>query len=95
MAVYKVEKLGGLAGFGGPFSRLKSVGQIDESAVDEPARKLLNELFASASSPEPLKKPDEFRYKITLMKNGVENSIELPESQTPLVIRQSVRDEFA
>ncbi|MFM7315450.1 MAG: protealysin inhibitor emfourin [bacterium] len=95
MAVYRVEKLGGLAGFGGPLSRVKSVGQMDESALDEPVRQFLRDRFASTSSTETMGRPDEFQYKITLETSGVEKTIILPESQTPLVIRQSVRDEFA
>lgn len=94
MATYFVEKLGGIACFGGPSARIRSVGKIDDETLSEYDRALLKNLFSSDLMRNKEPGPDEFQYRITLMNDKFQKSIDLPESKTPPAIKDCVRDEF-
>ena len=95
MTTYLVEKLGGLAGFGGPSARIRSTGTIDDHSLSLKDRDLLQNLFISERQMKFSQKCDEFMYRISKREDGSDNCIEVPESLLPDSIRNCVRDEFA
>ena len=84
----KIERVGGVAGFGGP--HLKSRGEVAVSDLSSADQKTVDELFA-----DPKKIPaarsgqaDAFSYRIT---RGAQ-TIEVPEHAVPSTIKSSVKD---
>jgi hypothetical protein len=89
----EVERLGGLAGFGLPGSRLRSRGSMalaDLSAADAKAVQALFGHPPPAHSPMP----DGFRYRLTRQAGGVAHSVEVHEDALPAKLRDCVRDEL-
>jgi len=87
----KVERIGGFGGFGLPGSHLKSMGNI--SIADLPPDDLhqINRLFQGnihLNAP----KTDGFRYRITMWIGDTLKTIEVPEENVPVSIRNSVKD---
>jgi hypothetical protein len=94
MASYIIEKLGGFAGFGGPSARIRSIGRINFSTLDETDQKILSDLVSGTVKLNQNYRPDEFRFRITTDEAEQQLMIELPESLTPLFIKNCVRDEL-
>jgi hypothetical protein len=94
MSILHVEKLGGLAGFGGPRARIRSRGQVDTSALSAGDRKAVDALFQSRGVSEPSKGADEFRFRISRTTAAGTETIEAPETHVPAALASCVRDEF-
>ncbi|MGO7265020.1 protealysin inhibitor emfourin [Rhizobium leguminosarum] len=94
MSDLKIEKLGGLAGFGLPASRLKSVGRVDTEQLTEGDQAAVEALFVTGNSAHAPLSPDEFRYRITRETAGGAHTIEVPESAVPAALAASVTDEI-
>jgi len=95
MTVLKVERVGGLGGFGGPGSHVRSRGEIDSAGLADADRERLEALFergAAASPPSQVR--DGFSYRITRETAQGSETIEVPESDVPATVAQSVRDEL-
>ena len=92
MAELKIERLGGLGGFGLPGSRVKSEGRVDLAELDEEKRRGVEALFAAGGKASAM--PDGFRYRLALTGDEGEKVIELPESEVPAWLAQSVKDEL-
>lgn len=91
--ILKIERLGGLAGFGGVNSHVRSEGQVEMSALSVAEQKEVEALFVShGANSSPM--PDAFRYKLSRTTLAGTEVIEVPESVLPPVIRQSVKDEL-
>ncbi len=98
MAVIKVERVGGLAGFGAPGSHVASRGQIhasDLTARDQKAVAALFERYGKGKkkSRESLAR-DDFRYRIARTVDGREQIIEVAEPEVPAALVQCVKDEL-
>ena len=83
-----VERVGGLAGFGGP--RLKSAGEVAMSALSAADRKAIEAMFRG-SARAGVRKADGFVYRITLWSGGVTKTIEVTEERVPEAIRKCVK----
>jgi len=94
MSSYIVEKLGGIAGFGGPSARIRSTGRIEFSSLVETDQQFLMNLFAHKPELNQKLCPDELKYRITTGSDERQMAIELPESLTPSFIKKCVRDEL-
>jgi hypothetical protein len=87
----QIERLGGLAGFGGP--HLKSRGELALSALSPAERAEIEELFKKELQGEAkqasrcVPKPDELCYKITRHTATGSQEIVVPESAVPLAVR--------
>lgn len=93
MSILQVEKLGGLANFGGMRSRIRSVGRIDTTALSPDDQKAIDELFRSSGTPDS-NIADSFRFRVSrLSVNGTEN-IEVSETCIPAALASCVKDEF-
>ncbi|MBS0562922.1 MAG: hypothetical protein JSR87_00065 [Proteobacteria bacterium] len=87
-----VERIGGLAGFGGPGARIRSRGTLPLSALSRADRATLDRLLGQAGPAPPM--PDEFLYRITRQVGARVLSVEVAESEVPAVLRACVRDEL-
>jgi len=93
MAKVDVERLGGLAGFGAPGSRLRSRGCIDPSQLPSEDRGALDALFDRRGRPQA-HVPDGFRYRITRLVAGRTETVEVSEHEVPARVRDCVQDEL-
>ncbi|RTL56093.1 MAG: hypothetical protein EKK37_16560 [Sphingobacteriales bacterium] len=94
MSKLKVERLGGIGGFGGNMSHLRSVGEVDLAKISDEDKKIIEALFElHKNSGESLNR-DNFRYRITRKTAAGTESIEAEEDKVPTVIKQCVKDEI-
>ena len=91
MSRVQVERIGGFAGFGLPGSHLRSRGELALSELSAADRNALDTLFDKKGSAEP-PKPDSFRYRITRESAEGPQTIEAPEHQIPMALRNCVKD---
>lgn len=93
MTMLKIERLGGLGGFGGPGSRIKSEGRLDLAALDHATREAVDDLFAGRAGAAP-PHADGFTYRITRGAPGGEEVVEVHEAAVPAALAGAVRDEL-
>ena len=84
----KVERVGGLAGFGGP--RLKSAGEVAMSALSAADRKAVEAMFRDAAR-SGARKPDGFVYRITRQRDGQTKTVEVAEERVTEAVRKCVK----
>jgi hypothetical protein len=94
MAILHIEKLGGLANFGGARARIRSRGQIDTAALSPADQKAVDELFRAGSTSRSAKGADSFRFRITRTTAAGTETVEAPESHVPAALASSVKDEL-
>jgi hypothetical protein len=94
MSRLRVERIGGLAGFGLPGSRLRSVGEVEPGALSGADRAAVESLFAPGR-PAAAPAPDEFVYRITRRGARGDETVEVAEHDVPEVLRDCVSDELA
>jgi hypothetical protein len=95
MGRLKIERLGGLAGFGLPGSKLKSTGEQDIEALTAADRAAVEALFANKDRPQkPGPERDAFHYKLTREKNGQDETVEVPEAAVPQALKACVSDKL-
>jgi hypothetical protein len=94
MAKLHVERVGGLAAFGGPRSHVRSHGEVDTAALSPADQRAIEKLFQSQGMAGPSQARDAFRYRISrTTPDGVE-TIEAPEGVVPAAVSQCVKDEL-
>jgi len=94
MAKLQVERIGGVAGFGGARSRLRSRGEVELTDLSAAEQQAVESLFKSREKPKPSQMRDGFQYRLTRnTAKGVE-TIVVPEDALPSTIRGSVKDEI-
>ena len=89
--VLKVERLGGLAGFGNPGSPLKSRGELALADLAAADREAVDALFAGRGG-KRAGVPDGFRYRLTHVSARGERTIEVHEAAVPAAVARCVRD---
>jgi len=94
MSKLHVERIGGLAGFGGARSHLRSHGEIDLETLSAEDQRAVQSLFQSQGSAEPSQVRDGFLYRIARTTPGGVETIEVPEDVVPAAIRECVKDEL-
>jgi len=94
MGILHVEKIGGLAGFGGARSHIRSRGQVDAAELSTAERKALDSLFQARGSSEPVKGADGFRFRISRTTAAGTETIEASEADVPATLASCVRDEL-
>jgi len=87
----KVERIGGFGGFGLPGSHLKSKGEISISELSPDDLQTINGLFKGDVHPGTAM-PDEFLYRIARKIGNDLKTIEVPEKNVPMAIRNCVKD---
>ena len=91
MSELLVERIGGLAAFGLPGSKIKSQGRCDPSSLSQQDRQAVDELFEKLGKHGP-GTPDEFRYRVTRRRSGHLETVEAPESAIPRALISIVKD---
>jgi hypothetical protein len=94
MSKLKIERLGGLAGFGSKNSPLQSSGEINLDELSAEDKKAVEELFLSTGKTERSLSRDAFRYRISRMTSEGLESIEADEEKIPNAVKQCVKDEM-
>ncbi len=94
MALLRIERTGGLAGFGGPGSHIRSQGQIEFESLSDAEQRAVDALFQSRRSAKSSKIRDGFSYKISRTTSSGIETIEVPESRTPAPLAACVKDEL-
>lgn len=98
MPVLKIQRIGGLAGFGLPNSRIESRGEIDLNDLSESDRDQVELLFRNIGKTRKqvssTRTRDGFIYQLSRIKNETEEVIEVPESDIPIALVNCVRDRF-
>lgn len=94
MAILHVEKLGGLANFGGYRARIRSRGQIDTTDLSPADQKSVDSLFETGGTSKTSRAADTFRFRISRTTAAGTETIEADESQVPEALALCVKDEF-
>lgn len=94
MSKLHIERIGGLAGFGGALSRLRSHGEIELSKLSAADRQAVEKLFAAGAKSAASSARDAFRYRITRTTDTGTETIEAPEQLVPAVLSKCVHDEL-
>jgi hypothetical protein len=95
MALIIVERIGGLAGLGGPGSRIASRGQIELESLSADDRERVEALFARPRKSLPPVKPDGFTYRISRAAGSRTRTIDVPEELVPAAVAACVVDRLA
>ena len=95
MGLIKIEKIGGLGGFGGP--HLKSYGERDVAELLLAARTALNLLFSRRKGkllklPNNMQIRDGFNYRISRETEAGIETIVVPESMVPAALIACIKD---
>jgi hypothetical protein len=95
MGKLHIERLGGLAGFGGAMAHIRSQGELDTEALSAEEKRSVEALFHRRGAPKHQHERDAFRYRISrTTPEGVE-TVEVPETAVPAVLSKCVKDELA
>ena len=95
MALLQVERIGGLAGFGGTGAHVRSVGQLDTDTLSSEERCAVENLFKSKGKAKASQIRDGFRYRISRTSSGRTETIVASEMAIPISLAQCVKDELA
>lgn len=89
-----IERLGGLAGFGGPSAAIRGRGRVDLDQLSAGDRAAVDALFTRYRDTSPAPRPDAFRYKISRGSGAGAETVEVPEGALPVAITGAVVDEL-
>ena len=90
-----IQRLGGLGGFSLPGSHIKSGGELALSRLSPADAKALDALFDRNVRAAAAVKPDGFTYRLTRTLGGSAKTIDVPEDQVPMSVRNAVKDTLA
>jgi hypothetical protein len=94
MALLQVERIGGLAGFGGVGAHVRSLGQLETDTLSSEEQRAVENLFKSKGKAKASQICDGFRYRISRTSSGRTETIEAPEVAVPTSLAQCVKDEL-
>jgi hypothetical protein len=87
-----IQRLGGLGGFSLPGSHIKSGGELALSQLSPADLKALDALFQGSGKSSAAVKPDGFTYRLTRTIGSAPKTIDVPEDQVPMAVRNAVKD---
>ncbi|MBN9122212.1 MAG: hypothetical protein J0I06_24245 [Planctomycetes bacterium] len=94
MSLLHVERVGGLAGFGGPGAHVRSRGQLDPDDLSAEERHAVEVLFKTRGRAKGAQTPDAFHYRISRTTAAGTETVEVPESAVPTALVRCVKDEL-
>ena len=95
MVRLRLQRTGGIGGFGIPGSRVVSQGEVDMDALSTMDRRVVEALFQKKSRDESASlHRDGFSYRLSRLVEGNEEVITITESELPQVLRECIHDEF-
>lgn len=86
----EVERVGGLAGFGGP--HLRSRGVLDLESLSPADQAAVERLFAAGGAPPPPGAADMVTYRISRETAAGRRTIEVAEDAAPAAVAACVQD---
>jgi hypothetical protein len=94
MGILKIERIGGLAGFGGEKSRLKSDGEMPFAALSPADQKAVEAMFETQDNSKAgqSKMRDGFSYRVTREGEAAGKTILVPEDKMPAALIACVKD---
>jgi hypothetical protein len=96
MGTLKIERVGGLAGYGVSGSRVKSSGEQAVSALSTADQASVESLFRNPKGQQGSGlERDAFRYRISRVINGKNQTVEVPESAVPPALMTCVSDKLS
>jgi hypothetical protein len=95
MGILKVERIGGLAGFGGAKSLLKSDGEIAFSSLSLSDQKTVEALFMAKGKAEPSQIRDGFSYRVTRGGEAAGETILVSKDKMPVALIACVKDRIS
>jgi hypothetical protein len=95
LGTLKIERIGGLAGFGLPRSKIESTGEQAISALSTDDQASVEALFQKPARQQgPGQERDAFRSRITRIVKGQSQTVEVPESAVPHALKACVSDKL-
>ena len=98
MALVRVERIGGVAGFGLALGHLRSIGTIDTATLQSAEQRILEVLFSHGArgKAEAHSGPacDALCYRLSRGSGAATETIEAAEAALPAAVVQCVRDEI-
>ena len=95
MGLLTVERIGGLAGFGGPGARIKSQGQFQFNTLSDADQLAVEKLFMSPrANAAPSAMRDGFSYRVSRTTPAGAETIEVPSESLPAAVIACVKDEL-
>jgi hypothetical protein len=94
MSTLKIERIGGLPGFGGKNSHLRSIGEIDTDKLSKEDQQIVEDLFRNKARAADTLARDNFRYRITRTTSKGTESVEADEDKVPNAVKQCVKDQI-
>jgi len=94
MALLHVERIGGLAGFGGAGAHVRSHGHLETDALSPEERHAVEALFKSQGKAKASQIRDGFHYRISRTTSAGTETIEVPEAAIPIALGRCVKDEI-
>jgi len=94
MALVQIERLGGLAGFGGAGAHVRSLGHLETATLTPEDQRVVEGLFKSQGISKTTRICDGFRYRISRTIAGITETIEAPAEMVPCPLAQCVKDEL-
>jgi hypothetical protein len=96
MGTLKIERVGGLAGYGVSGSKVKSTGEQAVSALSTADQASVESLFRDPKGQQGSGlERDAFRYRISRVINGKNQTVEVPESAVPPALKACVSDKLS
>jgi hypothetical protein len=94
MGIVKIERMGGIGGFGGP--HLKSRGERSVDDLSPADKAAIDSLFASQGKARGMddnpRMRDGFSYRLSRQTPTGTETVEVPESMVPAALVSSVKD---
>ncbi|MEI7862008.1 MAG: protealysin inhibitor emfourin [Planctomycetota bacterium] len=98
MTLVRVERIGGVVGFGLAVGHLRSFGTIDTATLTPSEQKILDLLFSHRAQGKAAAHPgpacDAFCYLLSRGSGAATETIEAAEAALPAAVVQCVRDEI-
>lgn len=94
MEVLQVERVGGIAGMGGPGAHIRSRGQIALETLSKADRQSVLSLFTSRARAKPSPMRDGFSYRLSRTGASGTETVEVPEALLPPAVAACVKDEL-
>ena len=94
MAMLQVERLGGLAGFGGAGGHVRSMGQLDMETLSAEEQRVVEDLFQSKGGARASEICDGFCYRISRISSSRTETIQAMEVAVPIFLARCVKDEL-
>lgn len=96
MDLLTVERVGGLAAFGGPAERIRirSRGQIRLADLSKADRHAVEAFFQPGWKARPSADRDGFEYRLSMSTRSGEKTVQVPEAEVPAALITCVKDEL-